>query len=224
MRILERSFRENGKEYALRVIRENIINLELSPGTIVSANELASELGISRGPVREALNELSKIGIVEVYPQSGCRITLIDYTMVNQARFLRNTLENAVVKEVCHLVGPEDIIRLEENVRLQEFYQANNRHDKLLDLDNEFHKMLFEISNKMEVYRIIKNFDIHSDRLRTLTVANLDNKVVVDDHKKIMEAITAHDEEEAERLMNMHLTRYTFEKEELLPKSEKYFK
>lgn len=224
MHILERSFRESGKEYALRVIRENIINLELSPGTTVSANELAAELGISRGPVREALNELSKIGIVEVYPQSGCRITLIDYAMVNQARFLRNTLENAVVKEVCRCVGPEDIIRLEENVKLQEFYQQNNRYDKLLDLDNEFHEMLFKISNKMEVYKIMKNFDIHSDRLRTLTVANLDNKGIVEDHRNIMQAIDRHDEQEAERLMNMHLTRYTFEKEALLPKSEKYFK
>ena len=101
MHVTERLKGESSKEYAMRVIRENIISLELEPGTSVSANELASEIPVSRGPIREALSELSKIGIVEVYPQSGCKISMIDYTVVEEARFLRNTLECAIVKEAC---------------------------------------------------------------------------------------------------------------------------
>ena len=82
MHVTERLKGESSKEYAMRVIRENIISLELEPGTSISANELASEIPVSRGPIREALSELSKIGIVEVYPQSGCKISMIDYTVV----------------------------------------------------------------------------------------------------------------------------------------------
>ena len=55
MKLLERLPRESGGDYALRTIKENIINLELPPGSQISENELATEMGLSRTPVREAL-------------------------------------------------------------------------------------------------------------------------------------------------------------------------
>ena len=69
MHLLERLPRETGREYALRVLKENIINLGLAPGSQISESELSSEMGLSRTPVREALIELSKVKIVEIYPQ-----------------------------------------------------------------------------------------------------------------------------------------------------------
>ena len=60
MRLLQRLPRETGRDYALRSIKENIISLDLAPGSSISENELASELGLSRTPIREALIELAK--------------------------------------------------------------------------------------------------------------------------------------------------------------------
>ena len=76
MIVYERLKRETAREYALRIIRQNIISLDLEPGSRISENELASELGISRTPVREALIELSKIKVIEIYPQRGSYISL----------------------------------------------------------------------------------------------------------------------------------------------------
>ena len=101
MKQVERLPHENSKDYAVRAIRENIISLDLEPGMQTSANDLTGELGVSRGPIREAFNELSETGIVIVYPQSGCRISLIDEDMISEARFLRRTLECAVVIEAA---------------------------------------------------------------------------------------------------------------------------
>lgn len=224
MKITERFARESGKDYAVRMISENIINMKLEPGASISANELAAELGVSRGPVREALNELSKIGIVEIFPQSGCKISLIDYNMINQARFLRNTLECAVVMEVIQLCTPEDLLRMKENNKLLRFYQENKMADRLFETDNDFHRMLFEICNKVDVFELMKNFNIHSDRLRALTVNYINNATVVEDHGRIIDAIEAKNTGEAVRLMNMHLTRYTDEKEIIKNAKESYFK
>ena len=71
MIIKERTGRETGRNYALRILKENIVMLELEPGSRISENELAQELGVSRTPVREALIELSKSKIVEIFPQKG---------------------------------------------------------------------------------------------------------------------------------------------------------
>ena len=56
---------ETARDYALRVLTGNIISLDLKPGTAISENELASELGISRTPVREAIIELAKAYLIE---------------------------------------------------------------------------------------------------------------------------------------------------------------
>lgn len=68
MNISDRQPKESARDYAFRVIKENIISLELIPGSMVSENELSNALGLSRTPVREALIELSKSQVVEIYP------------------------------------------------------------------------------------------------------------------------------------------------------------
>lgn len=68
MKIPERKPKELQKDYAIRVIRDGILNWELPPGMLVSENKLADMMGISRIPVCEALKELAKTKIVEIYP------------------------------------------------------------------------------------------------------------------------------------------------------------
>ena len=85
MRLTERYSKETGREYALRMLKDNIIHLDLIPGSMLSENELSSEMHLSRTPVREALIELSKVKIVEIYPQKGSAVALIDYNLVEEA-------------------------------------------------------------------------------------------------------------------------------------------
>lgn len=224
MYISERLPRETGKEYALRVIKDNIIRLDLEPGSSVSVNDLAAELGLSRTPVREALAELAKIGIVEVFPQSGSRIALIDFDLVEESRFMRNTLECAVAREMCEHCSEEHLFKLEENVKLQEMYLEKQLAGHILELDNEFHRMLFEMSNRIQIYDIMRSFSIHFDRLRSMTVATVKDLKIVNDHKAIMEAFEKKDGDAAAAAMNHHLSRYKIDVEEIRKKYTDYFK
>ena len=174
MRLLERFPRETGRDYALRTIKDNIISLRLAPGSQISENELAAEMGLSRTPVREALIELSKVKIIEIYPQKKSVVSLIDYSMVEEARFIRNLLECAVVELDCKMAAEEDIRRLEENVQLQNFYLDNFYAESLMPLDNAFHKILFEIARKTQVFELMNNISIHFDRVRSMALSTED--------------------------------------------------
>ena len=99
MRLSERLPRETGRDYAFRTVKDNIIHLELAPGSQISENELAAELGLSRTPVREALIELSRVKIIEIHPQRKSVVSLIDNELVEEARFMRDVLECAVVEQ-----------------------------------------------------------------------------------------------------------------------------
>ena len=92
MTITERYASETARDYALRMLKRSIVSLELKPGMMLSENELSVALGLSRTPIREALIELGKTRIVEVLPQRGSRISLIDCDLVEEARFLRTVL------------------------------------------------------------------------------------------------------------------------------------
>ena len=98
MKLSERLPRETGRDYALRVIKDNIVSLELAPGSQISESELAAEMGLSRTPVREALIELSKVKIIDIQPQKKSTVPLIDYDLVEESRFMRNLLECAVAQ------------------------------------------------------------------------------------------------------------------------------
>ena len=132
MRLSERMPRESGRDYALRNIKANIVNLELAPGSQISENELAVEMGLSRTPVREALIELSKVEIIESHPQRKSTVSLIDYDLVEESRFMRNLLECAVVELVCEMAGPMDVERLNANIRLQSFYLDGTYTNELM--------------------------------------------------------------------------------------------
>lgn len=225
MRLLERYPRETGREFALRVIKNNIIRLELEPGSHVSEKNLADEMGLSRTPVREALIELAKGGIVEIYPQRGSVVALIDYSLVEEARFMRSVMENAVVRLVCEMASPEDILKLGENLKLQEFYLDSTDTGRLMELDDEFHKLLFDIAQKSQSYLLMQNLTLHFDRVRNMALSAVKELKIVQDHQAIVEAIRQRDAEKAGELMEIHLSRYKIDEEAIRRKYDaRYFK
>ena len=224
MKLLERLPRETGRDYALRTIKDNIIKLELAPGSQISENELAAELQLSRTPVREALIELSKVKVVEIYPQKRSMVSLIDYELVEESRFMRNLLECAVAELDCELAAPEDIMRLRENVRLQNFYLDSFYPDNLMVLDNEFHGLLFRIARKPQVFALMQNISIHFDRVRSMALSAVKDSKIVQDHEEIVEAIARKDPEAARNCMELHLNRYRIDTAELREEYPQYFK
>ena len=224
MYLTKREPRETGREYALRTLKENIIRLELAPGSMLSENELAAQMGLSRTPVREALVELSKVDIVEIYPQRGSAIARIDYDLVEEARFMRLVLEKAVVEQVCALAAPADLQRMRHNLRLYQECMDAGDSDAGLETDNNFHRILFQIARKDRVFGLIRNMSIHFDRVRRLSLSTVKDTKVLADHTAIVDAVEAGDAPLAVRLMEEHLTRYQYDAEILRGAYPDYFK
>ena len=224
MDILDKRQNETTREFAIRNLKHNIINLNLYPGYQMSANDLAMEMGLSKTPVREALNELSHVDIVEIYPQKGSCVAKIDYDLVEEARFIRYTLESAIVTSACDIADQVDLTPLEENIKLQEFYFQNGNLTKLLELDNAFHQAIFQLVNKSRTYKLMDSMLIHFDRVRSMSLSSVKEIKIVADHKAILTAIQKKDKEKAKEVMLKHLNRYKIDKEYIEEKYPEYFK
>lgn len=224
MKITERKPEENGRMYALRILRDNIISNRLQPGTLLSEKEIADKLQISRTPVREAIIELARNGVIEVLPQRGSRVSLIDMERVDESSFFRRTMEVAIAKLACEMATPEDLAMLADQVKLQEFYLENITSDNMILMDDNFHKLLFQICNKMYCYEMVQSMAIYLDRIRSLSVGPSTNSHVVSDHRNIYEAILNRNPEEAERAVMRHLTRYRVDEKGIKEKYPEYFR
>ena len=225
MHITARLPKETAREYSLRVLKENIISLALEPGSMVSENEMAAKLGISRTPVREALIELSRVGIVEILPQKGSRIMLIDYALVEESRFLRLVLEREVVRHLSQMEPAPDLSYLEENLRLQAFYVEHPNPEKLLELDNLFHALLFQLANKVQIYGwMMEGLTVHFDRVRSMSLNTIKDIKIVSDHQTIANAIASKNPDEAGALIEKHLSRYKIDEVAIREKYPAYFK
>lgn len=225
MRIEEKKSGETAREYAYRTIRDNIISLDLGPGSPFNDIEVSQQIGISRTPVREAVIQLSEESrIIEIFPQRGMRIALIDVDLVEEARFSRLVLEKAVVEQVCDLACDGDLRWLDENVRLQEFYLESSSPEKLLELDNEMHRKLFSICRKDLTYSMCQRLAVHYDRIRSLSVTTVKDYTIIEDHKKLLHAIRSGDKALAVDTMDRHLNRWMLNEKMFREQYPQYFK
>ena len=223
LQVKDRMAGETAKAYAYREISENIINLKLKPGSLVSENELARALGVSRTPVREAIQELQKSQLIEVFPQRGSFVSGISFDAVEEAAFLRRTLEIAIIEELCDRITYDQIEQLENNVNLQEYYLNNGMSSKIMELDNDFHREMFIMCGKERTYNLMQSMMGLFDRVRILSLATIKDTKIVADHRAILEAIKTGSKENARACIEKHLLRYKFDKEKLENSFPEYF-
>lgn len=224
MLLEKRQVGETNRDYAVRMLRENIIRLELKPGSLISEQDIADELGMSRTPIREAIMELARTKIMEPLPQKGTRVSYLDYDLIGEARFLRMTLELALMDEICQKATEQHYIELEANVAMQKFYMEHIDQYRLLQLDDEFHRMFFQICNKMQCYTLSKQLGIHFDRVRYAILEDPHDNKTVQDHEDIVRLLRQGNVSSAKEVLRVHLSRFQADREKILKAHADYFK
>ena len=132
-------------------------------------------------------------------------------------------LEKAIVEIVCENTNSEFLDRLEININTQKYYLEKKDKSHLLELDNDFHKMLFEAANKLQSYELIESISGHFNRLRNLSLNAIKDIKTVSDHESIFLAVKSGDKEKAKELMEIHLSRHRFEEQILREQYSDYF-
>lgn len=207
-----------------RLIREEIIDLNLAPGLSISEKEISQKFNVSRTPVREAFVRLAQEGLLKIYPRKGTFVSLIDLSSVEEACFMREYLEIAVVRLACEKFGKENFIRLEANLKLQEIYVKNKDNKKIFETDQEFHKLIFHGCHKKIIWATIMAMNSDFKRIRSLSLTNNDKcNEMYFQHVAIANAIKNKKSKLAENLMKEHLTMIDFNKKQLKKINSHYF-
>ena len=119
---------ENNRAYAYRMLRKNIMTLQLQPGCQLSEAELCEQLAMSRTPVHEALMMLKSEWLVDVLPQRGSIVSKISVPYLNEGFAMRRILEPALLRGLAGKLTRE---------QLNEFQELLNRQNEDLYLDQD---------------------------------------------------------------------------------------
>ncbi|HEX2925795.1 MAG TPA: GntR family transcriptional regulator [Ruminiclostridium sp.] len=194
------------KEVIYMEVKNKILNLEYKPGQMISETEISELLSVSRTPVREVFIRLSYEKLINIYPQKGTFVSLIDLSFVRESVYMRNLLECQISNEIIDS-GLKDLPQeIKKNIRLQKDLVENDGNiEEFLDLDNDFHRAIFKAVNHDTIWDIISTTRIHYNRFRLLTMYEPEmlNKVF-QEHFDIMKKIEQGDKKGCNTLLKQH--------------------
>ncbi|WP_378954034.1 GntR family transcriptional regulator [Pelosinus sp. sgz500959] len=188
-------------------LRTAIINGLIKPGERLVEKDYAEKFNISRTPVREALRKLEIEGLVENIPRKGDIVKGIALHDMLEIFAIRQALEPLIVKTAIDNMTPEAIIKLQETVDNMTSAAHNDDTAAVLDAFQTFHDILINVSNMPRLSAIISQLKDYLGRFRTMSLSNPTRRTqAISEHKEILQAIIANDNETAEQLISSHLS------------------
>ena len=215
-------------------LSEAIRSLELPPGTKLSEPTLAARLGVSRVPVREAIARLADQRLVTVTPQVGTRVAPILMSEVENACFIRSSLEAGALRQaIARGQGRRGEPGLESGLDLAElrgilasnraFFDAGDA-DGFFATDELLHQAVFALAGVPQVWDVVRGVKVHLDRLRHLHLPHvMASSDVIDEHTQIVEALERGDAEGGEAVIRRHASRIIADSDELRARYPDYF-
>lgn len=192
---------------AADVLRRRILSGHFAQGERINEARLAAELQTSRGPIREALRQLSAEGLLTDTPRRGSFVVRLSPQDVTEIYELRTALELQAARKVIKRGEAGDFKRLDDAVAAIEKAAATNDVEEVARLDLEFHLTLCRLSHNS---RISGLFQTNSALLRRLLLAANENTILREmfrDHRTILEAIRSRNTAAAEAAISDHLER-----------------
>lgn len=199
--------KDNSKNFVYHALKVNIMELNLTPGQSINEADIGRELNVSRTPVREAFIRLNEEHLINTLPQRGSQVSKIDMNLVEEGSFMRTCLEQAVCIEVLSKSTPHLIQDLRKNLAIQKaVVQSGDGYEReFMQLDNQFHSLIFETCGKYNVWNSIMSINTHFNRLRYLDLKEQTNIYkVLFQHEMLINAIERHSEEDATRIVLEH--------------------
>ena len=195
---------------AYRYIQEKIVTYAFPPHSILNEVEIASALGISRTPVREAIKQLGVDGLVCLKPNLGAEVIGLDSEEMANILQIRAFLEGLCAKRAATTLDSNQIQLLHEAIDLQQFYYERNELAQCWKAGNTFHYIIYSNCSGNQIGALLRTYHTYIYLWLNKHILALSDRHPSESlraHKSILAAIEAHDGKASQDLMAAHLHR-----------------
>ncbi|WP_030242862.1 GntR family transcriptional regulator [Streptomyces sp. NRRL S-350] len=201
------SVQERLRDQVAHALRAALISGELRPGVVYSAPALAADFGVSATPVREAMLDLTREGLVEAVRNKGFRVTELTERDLDDYTEIRALIEVPTVGRVARTAAKEQLERLRPQA--EAIVAAARKHDLIgyLEADRQFHLDLLGLAGNARLVDVVGDLRKRS-RLYGLTRLDERGELVssAEEHLELLDLMIAGDAEAAEACMTRHLS------------------
>src|SRR4051794_21344954 len=144
------------KQRAYEQVKRMILSGELAPGTFLAERQLAARLGMSKTPVRSALERLESEGFLSISPQQGAVVRDLSSHEISELYEVRMALETFVAGRVAGRLSPAQVQRLEASLHAQRENLARRDIALCVQLDENYHTLFAEFLDNREILRVLQ--------------------------------------------------------------------
>lgn len=190
-------------------LEELIMRGELPPGARLPEQQLAQTLGVSRGPLREAIRTLEGRRLLERTPHAGVRVVQLSLDDLEQLLAMREALEGMAARQAAEHMSALEVRRLRETAdRIERLLEEGPRAIFASNADTDFHRQIAVGSRNQwierllceDLYSLLRLYRLHAVRRRGSTA-----QVTAREHHAIIDRIHARDADGAEQVMRAHV-------------------
>jgi DNA-binding GntR family transcriptional regulator len=193
------------KEFAYDALRDAIQEGQLKPGARLVIDELATDLGVSPIPVREALQQLQADGFVTIEPYVGASVTEIDASLVREVFDLMEALEVISGRAACLHMSEDSLAEMEN--RLRDMDELVVDPERFSQENARLHQFVCERAGTPLVSRMMDKVLAHWDRLRRHYLQDVFERRVTEaqqEHWRVFEALSTRDPDHVEQVIRGH--------------------
>lgn len=188
------------------VLRDRIINGEYAMGEKLIENKIAEELTVSRTPVRDAFKQLAKEQLVEYIPNKGCFAKGFSHKDMEDIYAVRKAVERLAITWAIENADEDRMDELGQQLELMNFYTQNNSYEKLLEANEQFHSMIYQMTGSRFIVQILKTYQDYVHTARKSTLKKEENlPLIFKEHEAIYKAMAAKDVEAAADAVELHM-------------------
>lgn len=193
-------------ENLFSALQQDILTGKLKPQEKLTEQRICDEYGVSRTPVREALHQLEKDGLIENIPNRGAFVIGFTEQDIADMYELRSTYEVQAVKWAVERITEDELERLEETFEFMKFYTMKNDFEKMRSINTAFHELIYGAAHNRMIEQALSSYLLY---LRHLRKTPADTKsyleLVLEEHRAIFEAIKDGDAEAGAKAMAAHM-------------------
>lgn len=194
------------REVVFETLRQAIISGLFKPGERLMEVQLAEQMGVSRTPVREAIRKLELEGFVAMVPRKGAYVSGISVKDIIDVFEVRASLEGLAASLAAERITEEELKELEKSLLQSSEVITGENINIFVEKDTNFHELLYRYSKNQRLANIITHLKEQIQRFRTTSLSLPGRtKDAVDEHKKIVEAISDRNAELAYTLAREHI-------------------
>lgn len=191
-----------GQDAYNRIVRA-IRTGDLRPGDRLTETGLAAQFGISRTPVREAIRALEADGLVVHAPRLGATIRKLDHSEISELYEMRAVLAATAARHAARMASPVEIAEI---AAIHSAMEAADTVEAMYRHNQQFHTAILNAARNRFLVRAVESVEKTLLILGPSTLGDRDRAAAaLDEHRKILDALRAHDETAAETAMRNHI-------------------